>query len=119
MPGAAYLRRGAGGAVVLAGAGDGWGARRGAVELPVVKANHADSAINELLANGSVTPAGEGDGQFRELLLRLGECGYRGFLSVEPHLEGGSDSMERVVTSIRRLLVEGGYTETDVPGTDS
>jgi len=72
-----------------------------------------------LLADGSVTPAWEGNGQVRELLSRLRECGYRGFLSVEPHLEGGPDSMERAVTLIRRLLVEGGCTEADVPGADS
>jgi sugar phosphate isomerase/epimerase len=72
-----------------------------------------------LLADGSVMPAGEGDGQVRELLSRLRECEYRGFLSVEPHLEGGPDSMGRAVTSIRRLLVEGGCTEADVPGADS
>lgn len=69
-----------------------------------------------LLADGSVTPAGEGDGQVRELLSHLRECEYRGFLSVELHLDGGPDCMARAVASIRRLLIEGDYTEADVPG---
>ena len=39
-----------------------------------------------LVANGSVRAAGEGDGQIPELLDRLRRTGYRGFLSLEPHL---------------------------------
>jgi sugar phosphate isomerase/epimerase len=37
-------------------------------------------------ATGAVVPAGEGDGQVRETLLALRDDGYRGFLSLEPHL---------------------------------
>jgi sugar phosphate isomerase/epimerase len=73
-------------------------------------------AKDSLLSDGSVVPAGDGDGQVSELLALLKEDGYRGFISVEPHLEGGSDSMGRAVASIRRLLVEGGCTEADEPG---
>ena len=37
-------------------------------------------------SNGSVVPAGHGDGNFDYLLLRLFASGYDGFLSLEPHL---------------------------------
>lgn len=39
-----------------------------------------------LLADGKVTPAGEGDGQLEPILLDLHKSGYSGFLSLEPHL---------------------------------
>lgn len=35
---------------------------------------------------GVITPAGQGDGQYPELLAALKESGYNGFLSIEPHL---------------------------------
>lgn len=38
------------------------------------------------LADGSVMPAGAGDGNVEEILRRLMENGYDGFLSLEPHL---------------------------------
>jgi sugar phosphate isomerase/epimerase len=37
-------------------------------------------------ADNSVVPAGEGDGQVREVIRALRADGYRGFLSIEPHL---------------------------------
>ena len=37
-------------------------------------------------ADGSVVPAGEGDGQIPEILRALQAEGYNGFLSIEPHL---------------------------------
>lgn len=39
-----------------------------------------------LLESGKVVPAGMGDGNVREILGRLRESGYEGFLSIEPHL---------------------------------
>lgn len=39
-----------------------------------------------LFESGSVVPAGHGDGKLREILGRLWERGYEGFLSLEPHL---------------------------------
>ncbi|HJA91699.1 MAG TPA: sugar phosphate isomerase/epimerase [Candidatus Eisenbergiella merdipullorum] len=36
--------------------------------------------------SGRVTPAGQGDGHVKEILTRLDEAGYTGFLSLEPHL---------------------------------
>lgn len=38
------------------------------------------------LADGEVTPAGEGDGRILDLLKLIKEEGYNGFLSIEPHL---------------------------------
>ena len=69
-----------------------------------------------LLADGSVTPAGEGDGQVRELLVHLKESGYQGFLSLEPHLTGGPDSMVCAATALRNLLIKSGCNETGVSG---
>ena len=40
-----------------------------------------------LLSDGRVVPAGEGDGDVRQILTELIERGYTGFLSLEPHLE--------------------------------
>jgi sugar phosphate isomerase/epimerase len=57
-----------------------------------------------LLADGSVRPAGEGDGQVGELLSELRASGYRGFLSLEPHLGGGASDMARAAAALRRLL---------------
>lgn len=37
-------------------------------------------------ADGSVTPAGQGDGRVPEILAALQQSGYDGFLSLEPHL---------------------------------
>jgi len=39
-----------------------------------------------LLADGKVVPAGQGDGQIEPILIDAYKSGYRGFLSLEPHL---------------------------------
>ncbi|MDL2232903.1 sugar phosphate isomerase/epimerase [Ruminococcaceae bacterium OttesenSCG-928-L11] len=39
------------------------------------------------LADGQVVPAGMGDGHVSQLLGRFKDSGYRGFLSLEPHLQ--------------------------------
>lgn len=41
------------------------------------------------LADGGVTPAGEGDGELPQLVRRLAADGYDGFASLEPHLGSG------------------------------
>jgi sugar phosphate isomerase/epimerase len=62
----------------------------------------------------SVRPAGEGEGQLRELLGRLESRGYRGFLVVEPHLQlrlPNLDPAERFAVALaatRRLVKEAG-----------
>ena len=65
-----------------------------------------------LLADGSVVPAGEGDGQVSQLLAALASSGYEGILSLEPHLAAagqldgfsGLDKMETAVTALRQLM---------------
>lgn len=42
-----------------------------------------------LFADGTVVPAGEGDGQLLETVTALRDAGYRGFASLEPHLADG------------------------------
>lgn len=42
--------------------------------------------IKDALWDGSVVPAGMGEGHFEEILTELAENGYEGFLSLEPHL---------------------------------
>ena len=39
------------------------------------------------MAEGRVVPAGEGNGQIRELMAAAQASGYDGFLSLEPHLK--------------------------------
>jgi len=64
------------------------------------------------LADGSVTPAGEGDGQLAELLTRLKAMGYQGTLSLEPHLQfaghssgfSGGEGMRMAASALRKLM---------------
>jgi sugar phosphate isomerase/epimerase len=66
------------------------------------------------LADGSVKAAGEGDGQVKDLLLRLKAGGYDGVLSLEPHLAmaghssgfSGESGMTYAVNALRGLLAE-------------
>jgi 3-dehydroshikimate dehydratase len=51
---------------------------------PYIAYYHIKDAIME---TGKVVPAGEGDGQLRELMTAAKESGYDGFLSLEPHLK--------------------------------
>jgi sugar phosphate isomerase/epimerase len=67
-----------------------------------------------LLADGSVRAAGQGDGQVGELLSRLREGGYQGFLAMEPHLAlagpssgfSGASGMAHAVEALRQLMDE-------------
>lgn len=71
--------------------------------------------------DGSVCVAGEGDGQIGALLTRLREEGYRGFLSLEPHLVAaghsggfsGATEMTRAVAALRHMMTETGCAEVD------
>lgn len=66
------------------------------------------------LANSSIRVAGEGDGQVGELLVKLQEGGYQGFLSLEPHLSvaghsggfSGADGMTYAVDALRNLMTK-------------
>ena len=73
-----------------------------------------------VLSDGSVRPAGEGDGQVGELLSKLKETGYQGYLALEPHLKvaghssgfSGAGGMTLAVEALRKLMVEHGLEET-------
>lgn len=70
-------------------------------------------------ANGNVCPAGEGDGQIRELLQILVGQNYEGFLSLEPHLAvagkrggfSGKAGMTTAVEALRTLMRDAGCEE--------
>jgi sugar phosphate isomerase/epimerase len=67
-----------------------------------------------LLTDGSVKAAGEGDGQIKDLLLKLVANHYDGVLSLEPHLAmaghssgfSGTSGMTTAVNALRSLLAE-------------
>ena len=63
---------------------------------PYISYIHVKDALRE---NGEVVPAGTGDGNVAEILNRLDEEGYAGFLSLEPHLAdfAGLKSLEKEV----------------------
>ncbi len=72
-----------------------------------------------LVADGKVTPAGEGNGQVRELLANLKAMDYQGTLALEPHLKvaghstgfSGSEGMTIAVNALRKLMAETGCVE--------
>ena len=63
------------------------------------------------LTDGTVTPAGEGDGELLETLTALRDAGYAGFASLEPHLAiagrmggySGPGAFGRAARALRRL----------------
>lgn len=67
-----------------------------------------------VFADGSVRPAGEGDGQVPEMLTTLAERGYQGFVTLEPHLKiagpsggfSGAEGMRVAVRALRKLLAQ-------------
>jgi sugar phosphate isomerase/epimerase len=71
------------------------------------------------LDGGTVCPAGDGDGQVRELLQALVAQDYRGFLSLEPHLAtagrsggfSGKEYMAIAVEALRKVMGEVGCVE--------
>ncbi|MBE1440602.1 sugar phosphate isomerase/epimerase family protein [Paenibacillus sp. OAS669] len=71
-----------------------------------------------LMENDKVVPAGEGDGQLCQLIHKLNERGYSGFLSLEPHLKAegkwqGFDKPELFVVAakaLKQLLAENNIT---------
>jgi len=73
--------------------------------------------IKDMLSSGKIVPAGEGDGEIRELLEKLKHRGYNGFMSLEPHLQQGGtfqgfSGPELFVTAVRalkKLLSESGF----------
>ena len=71
------------------------------------------------IADQTVCAAGEGDGQIPELLARLRDAGYQGFLALEPHLAAtgpaggfsGPDGMRYAASVLRSVIVEAGCVE--------
>jgi len=72
-----------------------------------------------LMADQQVVPAGQGDGEVRELLIALVAEGYDGFASLEPHLAhagefrgfSGPDLFSVAAEAFRGLLIETGAQE--------
>ncbi|HXF64678.1 MAG TPA: TIM barrel protein [Caldilineaceae bacterium] len=72
------------------------------------------------LADGKVTPAGEGDGQVSLLLAQLNQSGFDGFLALEPHLAiaghssgfSGPEGMRRAAAALRGLMADVGMVES-------
>ena len=71
------------------------------------------------MSDGAITVAGDGDGQVPELLARLRDSGYRGFLALEPHLKvagrrggfSGPEGMRRAAAALRGLMADAGCRE--------
>lgn len=65
-----------------------------------------------LFKDGSVVPAGQGDGNVPEILGRLKAEGYSGYLSIEPHLSEftGFSSLERGGRIGKKLTGEEAFT---------
>jgi sugar phosphate isomerase/epimerase len=67
-----------------------------------------------LAATGEVVPAGQGDGEVRETLSALGNDGFEGYLSLEPHLAAGGrhggfsgpEGFRRAARALKDLLGE-------------
>ena len=66
------------------------------------------------MADRTICPAGEGDGQVREVLAALHQRGFEGFLSLEPHLSvagrsGGQtqpDLFRKAIRALKGILAE-------------
>lgn len=66
--------------------------------------------IKDALADGEVVPAGYGIGHVPEILKRLKESGYEGFLSLEPHL-GSFSGLANLELDDKMLSLEGSTPE--------
>lgn len=72
--------------------------------------------VKDALADGTVVPAGEGDGEFRETFRAFAADGFDGFVSLEPHLSlghsfggfSGPDNWRRAHAAFTRILDEEG-----------
>jgi sugar phosphate isomerase/epimerase len=85
---------------------------------PLLKPYTVHIHIKDALKDGSVVPAGEGAGQLAAILKDAYTSGYRGFLSLEPHLAAhgqfsgfsGPDLFEKAATALRKVC-----RECDIP----
>ena len=57
------------------------------------------------ISDGTIVPAGEGNGQIREILKSLKNHNYRGYVSLEPHLTEfeGLKNLERGNASLQGM----------------
>jgi sugar phosphate isomerase/epimerase len=67
--------------------------------------------VKDVRADGAIAPAGEGVARWPDLLQRLHQDGYDGFLSLEPHLAAagpigfsGPDLFRRASQALQLLL---------------
>lgn len=76
---------------------------------PYIEYIHIKDALWE---SGSVVPAGTGDGHVAEILGMLKANGYRGFLSLEPHLSdfAGFSALEKGTAEKKKLSGEEAFT---------
>ncbi|HEY3289603.1 MAG TPA: sugar phosphate isomerase/epimerase family protein [Anaerolineae bacterium] len=71
-----------------------------------------------IFADGTIRPAGEGDGDVAGLIQALLDSHYAGFLTLEPHLKyagpfggvSGADGMRIAIHALRKLLTQAGVT---------
>ncbi|RKD35086.1 sugar phosphate isomerase/epimerase family protein [Lacrimispora algidixylanolytica] len=65
-----------------------------------------------LWSDGSVVPAGYGDGNVEKILIMLKDSGYQGFLSLEPHLAdfAGFSALEQSAVEKKKLSGEESFT---------
>lgn len=65
-----------------------------------------------LWSDGSVVPAGYGDGNVEKILTMLKDSGYQGFLSLEPHLAdfAGFSALEHSTVEKKKLSGEESFT---------
>ncbi len=73
---------------------------------PYIDYVHVKDALTE---SGEVVPAGEGDGHVAEILTKLKESGYSGFLSLEPHLFdfAGFKALEKDAATGEKKILSG------------
>jgi sugar phosphate isomerase/epimerase len=56
------------------------------------------------MAGDALVPLGEGEVDWPAILARLGDLGYRGTFTLEPHLERDRDGVARSIEALQRLL---------------
>jgi len=69
-----------------------------------------------VFADGTIRPAGEGDGDVPGLIKALIKSNYTGFLTLEPHLKyagqfgglSGEDGMHTAIKALRKVMTEAG-----------
>ncbi|MDE0608628.1 MAG: sugar phosphate isomerase/epimerase [Anaerolineaceae bacterium] len=75
--------------------------------------------VKDSRADNTIVAAGEGEGQFPELMVALRERNFDGVLALEPHLKlaahsigfSGTDGMTRAVKALRRVMADSGLEE--------